>query len=272
MDDNEKEKELLDLVEEAKKTDLQVLIGAKEEAKRRVMDNPSPAALAALDRATRMLNDFLSAKEQGDGQDPEEPAAKETPFTDTKNAAEVLRWLQDNGYQKEKTQFYDDIREGRLRKNGQGVFTFRLVKKFARTIPRSATGKSDAEGRLDISYQKQEEEVAKLRINNEREKFKFDLERGKYVDRNQLDLELAARLVVLETGLRRLAADKAPAYIHIASGDQARAEELAHAMTADFAGLLNSYATTRTFHVLILPDQDGVEETEHPTDADQEED
>ena len=55
------EKNVEELLARSASTDVQVLLTAKENAKRAALDDPSQANLAALDRASRMLESAMQA-------------------------------------------------------------------------------------------------------------------------------------------------------------------------------------------------------------------
>jgi hypothetical protein len=71
------------------------------------------------------------------------------------------------------------------------------------------------------------------------------------VPKEDVELELAGRAAVLDSGIRTLIQSQAPAWIELANGDQARIADLIEAMSNNFAGLLNEYATTERFHVVL---------------------
>ena len=180
------------------------------------------------------------------------------PFEKTKSGAAVLRWLQACGWQIEKSQFYDHIKEGKLSTDKQGYFTIRRVKKYAKTFLRRAeTGQLLREEREDLAVSKAQEEVIKLQLQNERERVKLAIEQGAYLPKDDFYRELAARLVVLDAGLERMARDRVAEFVHIVGGDQAKAEHLTATLVAAKNELLNSYATTKSYHVLIMPSRDG---------------
>ena len=56
------EQNLDSLLERSSGTDVPLLLKAKEDAKRRVKDDPSATNLAALSRATQMLRDAMSIR------------------------------------------------------------------------------------------------------------------------------------------------------------------------------------------------------------------
>jgi hypothetical protein len=119
---NNDAQKLDNLISQSKGSDRISLIKVKELARRRMLENPTEANQKAFSLATSSLDEYEDSNDVDHplpSAEDSAPVFSTTQFSDTKNAAEVLRWLQDLGYQREKTQFYDDIREGRLRKNSK---------------------------------------------------------------------------------------------------------------------------------------------------------
>ncbi len=182
------------------------------------------------------------------------PAPEPPPFKKTKSGAAILRWLQASGFQIEKSQFYDHIKEGKLATDKQGMFTVRRVKKYAKTfLRRMETGQLDREEKEDLATTKAQEEIKRLRLQNKREELKLAVDQGQYLPKDDFYRELAARLVVLDAGLERMARDRVTEFVHIVGGDQAKAEHLTASLVAAKNELLNSYASTQSYHVLIMP-------------------
>ena len=93
-----------ELLARSASTDIQVLLTAKENAKRAALDDPSQATLAALDRASKMLESAMEATKT------------------LKNWQAVLDHVADNGRKLSKTKLYSDINRGLLRKQPDGTF------------------------------------------------------------------------------------------------------------------------------------------------------
>lgn len=83
-----------ELLARSASTDIQVLLTAKESAKRAALDDPSQANLAALDRASKMLESAMEATKT------------------LKNWQAVLDHVAENGRKLSKTKLYSDINRG----------------------------------------------------------------------------------------------------------------------------------------------------------------
>lgn len=235
--------ELDSILSESGKTDLSVLISAKEEAKQRALNDPSPVNLVAMERATNMIEKHL-AKEKEANHEPEEQ------FQDTKNGAAVLRFLHNNGWNVEKTQFYQHIKQGKLARNDKGLFTRRAVLKYAKDwVPRSETGKKVGEEQNDLQRIKLEEEIERIRVQQRRDNFKFDVERGKYLLRAEVEQELAGRAVALDAGYNHMVYSRVQEFISVVGGDPGKANMLIECLLTARDDWFNQYASAMDFEI-----------------------
>lgn len=246
------------LIKESGKTDLSILISAKEEAKAKVLENPTNSNLQALERANKMLE--VKMKETGGTQNIE--------FKETSSGAAVLRYLQDSGWQIEKSQFYEHIREGKLSKSkgkGKGVYTKKKVDRYAVTwLRRIETGLTVGDEEDTISRERREEELKKARIDRKRAEFKLNQDMNRYILREDLARELAARAGVLDSSYERMVRAEVIRFVHEVGGDAKKAPILEGILLSEFNDILNEFATTRRFHVLVVPAQEEEDQTEVP--------
>ncbi|MFV0421617.1 hypothetical protein [Oleidesulfovibrio sp.] len=173
-----------EMVAQSTKTDVQVLLSAKEKAKRATLDDPTPANLTALERASKMLEYAMQAK------------------THLKNWQEVLTHAEENGRKLGKTKLYKDISLGRLKKQPDGTFKMRDVDRYMASLPLSGTPDAVAAKAADRQRRKEEADIRRAETIAEREAFDLSIKKGRYVPREQVHLELAARAVTLSSGLR----------------------------------------------------------------------
>lgn len=170
------------------------------------------------------------------------------------NVLQVLAYLRDEGWRIAQSTLYLHKKEGKLKANVDGMFTKRAVDKYARTfLVRRDTGKSVAEEDDGLHREKLQEEIARLRV--QRKKFEHDLAvaEGRYLPREDLALELAARASVIEAGFRHRNQSQAAEIIQVVSGDPARAPELIALLDRHLDEQLNEFATTREFLVMAVP-------------------
>lgn len=119
------------------------------------------------------------------------------------NLAAVLKYLEDQGWRITRPSLYRHHKEGKLLPETSGTYKQRAVDKYAKAFLKViATGKRLRETSDNLQRQKLEEELKNLRLKNERDKFNYEKDRGLYVPKDQMDLELAMHAGILIAGLK----------------------------------------------------------------------
>ena len=231
-------------------TDIPVLLQAKEIAKGLVKKDPSSANLSALQRATTMLENAMNNSE-GPGI--------------FKNVGEVLTYLQESGRQIEKSKLYGDIRQGKIKKIDK-KFKRRDVDRYAASLPLSTT----PDGRVkDVEDRQRRKDEADIRIKEstaKREEIKTAALEGKYVLREQVDQELAARAMALHSGLKSQFEAIALDLVTKVGGDPKKSRALVAALEEVLDGVCNEFARVIEFEVIIGDDDDEPESDGAGTD------
>ena len=175
-------------------------------------------------------------------------------FEDSKNRADILRQLQDLGYEITQRTFYRHCTQGKCRAGKGGLYSRRLVKAYAESegLIRHGADPEDTDGpNSALSVEKQRLENEKLRIHNQTAELEFKRKAGLLIEREALYLELSARVVALDNGFRQAIEIEAPALIAALGGDLVRQSEFIELLQGIWNELLNSYATTEEFEVLF---------------------
>ena len=232
------EQNLESLLERSSGTDVPLLLKAKEDAKRRVKDDPSSANLAALDRATQMLRDAMS-NQNGEN------------FGKVKD---VLTYLTDQGRKISQAQLYKDLRLGFLRRQKDGGFSRRDVDQYASTLKLVAMPEKEADAMSELARRELEEKVAKTREQRLAIAFDRKVKEGKYILYEDVALELASRAGALDVGLRSVFRLYAPDYIRMVGGDATKADELAAEFDKHLDAALTEYSRPMDFKVEYVPD------------------
>lgn len=171
-------------------------------------------------------------------------------YRDTKNKADILRFLRANGWEIRRDTFYRHCKTGKLNKNRSGVYTLRGVKKYAETwLVRTDTGKTVNQEGNELLTRKTEKEIERIDTVTQRERFRLDVDRGKYILRSDVESELAGRAIVLDNGLTYLIQSSAAEIIALVGGDQTRSGELVAFLNEKKDLLMNKYATMSEFFV-----------------------
>ena len=225
------EKNVEELLAKSASTDVQVLLTAKENAKRAALDDPSQANLAALDRASRMLESAMQAT------------------TNLKDYRAILTYTEENGRKLKKTKLFDDIRKGRLKKQPDGTFKQRDVDRYMASLPMAGTPDIVAEKAADRQRRKEEADIRKAEAAAEREEFDLAVKKGKFVPREQVHLELAARAVTLASGLKTTFEAQHLDLVALVDGNPKKGAALMERLEAMLDEALNEYSREMEFEV-----------------------
>lgn len=218
------ENELEKLVEQSANTDIQVLLTVKENAKRLVLENATPQNLAALERASRQLEDAMEAKQS------------------FKNYREVLAYAEECGRKVQKSKLYDDISAARLKKQPDGTFKKRDVDRYFASLPTTGTGDKVAEKAAERRRRKEEEEIRRLKAGADKDEFALAVQKGKFIARERVYLELAGRAAQLSSGIKTAFEARGLEIIEKVEGNPKKAAALVDLLEAIFDEALNAYS------------------------------
>lgn len=206
--------------------------------------------------------------------DPERPKAKRINMEDAREAfnryiaeigggvsgsgetfdtlAAVLEYLKNNGWKAARQSLYRHHSQGKIIPDADGKYKLRAVEKYAKTfLKQSATGKRMQENTDDLQRQKLELELKNLKLKNERDQFNYEKDRGLFIPKDQVEIELATRAGVLVAGLKHWVQSKAADWIAAVSGDNKRVGELINTMNRDVDEHINHYASSKEYEVII---------------------
>jgi hypothetical protein len=223
---------------------------------------PSASNLKDWEAAEASLAKFVSALAA-----PAAAASRDSLAT----VAEVLNYLVAAGWKVTRASLYRHQQMGKIVPDETGAYRQKDVDKYARTfLKQIATGKRVSEKmdelqrkKIQLEIDNQEEDLKRKRWNREREE-------GKYIKRDEVELELAARAGILDVGLKHWIKAHAADLIRLAGGDMAKVGELISVMARQMDEYINAYAAPMEFTVTI----DGSSEPEgqdgEPSGADRE--
>ena len=221
-----------ELVEKSASTDVQVLLASKEKAKRLAMDDPSAANLAAFKNASQMLESAMTA------------------VNALRGWKEALRYItEDLGRKCGKTKLFEDIKTARLKKQADGSFKLRDVERYAASLPMAGTPDTVAEKAADRQRRKEEADIRRAVAAADREEFDLAVKKGKFVPREQVHLELAARAVSLASGIKTAFEARSLDFVAAADGNPKKAASLVELLEAVFDEALNEYSREIEFDV-----------------------
>ena len=222
------------LLEQSSSTDIQVLLAAKENAKRALLDDPSPANLAALERASRMVESAMQQK------------------ANLKDWRAILAYVDDNGRKLGKTKLFEDVKKGRLKRQPDGTFKQRDVDRYMATLPMSGTPDSVAEKAADRQRRKEEADIRRAEAAAKREEFDLAVKMGKYILKEQVHLELAARAGALAAGLKTAFEARNLDFVAAVEGNPKKAAALLELLEGSLDEAMNEYSREMEFQVTFV--------------------
>lgn len=218
------ENELEKLVEKSASTDIQVLLTAKENAKRLVLENASPQNLAAFERASKQLEGAMESQ------------------NNFKDYRAVLTYAEECGRKVKKSKLFDDIKAGRLKRQADGSFKKRDTDRYFASLPMAGTSDIVAEKAADRRRRKEEEEIRRLKAGADKDEFALAVQKGKYIARERVHLELAARAVALSSGIKTAFEARSLEIIEAIEGNPKKAQALIDLLETIFDEALNAYS------------------------------
>lgn len=227
------EKNVEELLAKSASTDVRVLLTAKENAKRAALEDPSQANLAALDRASRMLESAMQAT------------------TNLRDWRAVLAYVGENGRKLGKTKLYSDIGLGRLKKQPDGTFKQRDVDRYMASLPMAGTPDIVAEKAADRQRRKEEADIRKAEAAAEREAFDLAVKKGRYILKEQVHLELAARAVTLASTIKTAFEAQNLDLVATVDGNPKKGAALIERMGAILDEAFNEYSREIEFGVVF---------------------
>lgn len=235
------DRDIEELVEKSASTDLQVLLTTKENAKRAVLEDPSAGNIAAFERASKMLESAMGAQDS------------------LKNWSAVLAYVRDAGRKLGQTKFFEDVKRGRLKKQADGSFRRRDVDRYMASLPMQETPDGVVERAAERQRKKEEAEIRKLRADADLRELELSVRRGKFIARDDVYQELAARALVLSSGIRTAFEAHALELVDAVSGDPRKVTALTQALERIFDDALSEYSRELeiTVDMADMPRQEG---------------
>lgn len=234
MPDNEME----ELLEKSASTDPKVALTLKENAKRAVLEDPTnPVKIAAFERASKLVESVMQTK------------------ANLKDYRAVLDYAEECGRKLGKTKLFEDINKGRLKKQADGTFKQRDVDRYMASLKMAGTGDAVAERAADRQRRKEEADIRKAEASAKREEFDLAVKMGKFVPRDQVHAELAARAVTLSTGIKTAFEAKSLDIVSIVDGNPKKASSLIEYLETLLDEAFNEYSREMEFEVVFVDEE-----------------
>ena len=159
-----------------------------------------------------------------------------------KTATDVLEHLLKNGRKIKKSKLYQDIRKGILRRNADLTFSVVNVNKYGTTLPMAETPEMVAQEAEERVRRKDNADIRIKEAEARRKELAADVAEGKYIPRDMVEQELAARAVTLNSGLKSAFEASALDLIDAVGGDPKQAHHFLRKVEAIIDNLSNRYA------------------------------
>jgi hypothetical protein len=171
------------------------------------------------------------------------------------NVLEVLEHLQEDGWKISKPTLYRHVKDAKLQPAADGSFTRKAVQAYARThLQLKGTRQKQKEG--DLQRKKTELEIDFKKEQLKRERFKREIEEGKYIPREDMDLELAARATVQDHEWTRVFQSRASEICELVEGKTEHVAELIRFLLEIKDEIMNEFASTRQWYVLFEAEEE----------------
>jgi len=220
--------------------DLKIRAKAKMDAQNAVNADPSAANLAALDRATRMLDEFLAPKKAPEA----EPSFG--------NRLEAHKYLQRLGYKIGKSKFYADCKAGLCRMQADGGVTEADLKSY---VVKAGLVKPDQVAyeieSSDLQRKKQRREVEKLEAQVEEMTIRLDVMKKNLLDRNRVETEQAVKAGALMAGLNYLFRSIGRDIIRLVEGDYRHTQSLIAFLIETAEDLFDEFAKMEEIEIEV---------------------
>ena len=175
-----------------------------------------------------------------------------------KNAREVWGYLSANGWAISQRSVHAHMKDGLLKAGASGLYELKAVQKYAslhlvRKDTRMKVEDEDIQRMIKKAELKYKVEQGRLAEFNRLK------EEGRYILREDSDLQMAQMMVIFDAILRQMNQTRAADYIALVDGDEAKVADLIRAMNDDADEVMNECATTKEFNVVFDIDDDETE-------------
>lgn len=251
-------RQLEPLVSQTERVELGLLVNGVKQAMQAYHEDASSANLKSWEASKRAVFDLVQRLWAKYGLEEQDKEPETFP-----NKFAAWEWLTANGWKIGKSQFYNHCKDGLMRPEQDGTYSLRRLKKYAKLhVRRAETGLLQRDELEKLQERKLKGEVELLEIKKAREEYDLDVRQGKYIAREDVELELAGRAVALLSGLKSLVQTSAVDWIRLVSGDTAQASALIAAITRDVEECLSQYASTAQWEIIVdVPEDGGEHET-----------
>lgn len=173
-------------------------------------------------------------------------------MSDFTTRLDVLGYLEKEGWKVSKSKLYADCNKGRLLPGKGGEYEIKEVDAYAKDfLKRKDTGKKVDEELEDRNRKKLDAEIRKTIAQAAKAEHDLAVAQGKYIPREDVELELACRAAALDNLLKHHLQARAPELVRLVGGDKKKTPDLIEVLSNDIDQALNEFARTDNFQVIL---------------------
>lgn len=174
-----------------------------------------------------------------------------------KSKIAVHRFLEEQGWQISKSQFYDHCKEGRLRPSRtDGKYLLSAVEKYAKLHCRRVDTGEKVNDRLERKQeQKMDLDMRRSEVQLQQAEHDLKVKQGRFVPRSEFELAIVARAVAFMAHLNHTVQQGVVDWIDLVEGDQSRAPELVDAISTAIEQRMGDFAADAEFDVVLEANQ-----------------
>jgi hypothetical protein len=182
---------------------------------------------------------------------------KETSEKTFATVADVLDYLEGDGWKVTKTSLYRHREEGKLLPQRDGSYARKDVDKYARTwLRQQSTGKRISQKTDELQRRRLDLELDVLEIQKKRNQLAYEKDLGLLVRKEEMEIELAMWVGILDVGFTNWIKSHAAEWIRMVDGNMRKVGEFTSQMLHEKDKLMNSYASTTEYNVVIDAEED----------------
>lgn len=234
------EQDLLELAAKSGKNDLAFLIKAKEAAKLRMSEDPSPENVRAFNTAKDAVESEAARLQAA-------PAAQPSPGLTFKTQLAAVDWLTAQGFKVGKSKFNDDVKKHkRIPLNADGHFEAAVLLAYAGVHLTPLARAEDAKGSA-AATSKITADTRLKEVQAQRQELKLQREQGQLMKISDHEAALGARALFFKNEIEGFGLRALPELIQLVGGREDSLEEALAWWDEQTADLMDAWSQDREF-------------------------
>lgn len=169
-----------------------------------------------------------------------------------KTKIDVHRWLEDNGWQIRRSQFYTHCKDGLLRPGKDGMYHLKAVEKYATLhVKKAATGEKVRTYEEQLRERQLKTKAEKEEIDLQLARMELEKKQGKTIPREDHELAIVARAVAFMAHLNHTVQSEVQNWIELVDGNQQKAPQLVEAISRELEQRMGDFAVDAEFDVIL---------------------